>query len=134
MSFMNFNLSHCALSVATCLSIGLCGCKTACVTRGELQEILMRHSGETICNLWYIGTKESRDFVILSTAFHTKTMTLTSGELRIADRFPLTHDMDKWLLLVGGKNDLGQPDTLDIPILDRFNSVFDPQKGTDWPP
>ena len=130
MSFMNFNLSHWVLSALSGISIVLCGCKTVYVTRGELEEVVMRHSRETICNLWYIGTKDSLDFVIFGTAFHTTKMALPSEELNIADRFPLTQDRDKWLLLLGvATNGLRHTDIEGLPILRRFISDFELIKG-----
>ena len=84
----------------SCVLFALCSC-TRITTMADFVRTIDRHNGETINNVWYMGTKGEFDFFRHNTALSSCTYKIHAGLANASDRFPLTSDPKKWLLIKG---------------------------------
>ena len=89
------------LLFSTWVFLCVCTC-SSCVhemTKNGLDSEILKHTTETINNVWYVGSTEHYDFFVHNTALRSKKIKIIRGDIDLPSRFPLTKDKKQWVIV-----------------------------------
>lgn len=84
--------------------ISVCISSFGCVkelSKSAIEAEVRAHDGETVNNVWYIGSSDGLDYFLHNTTLHSETLAVKEGEMRLTERFPLTREKTRWVLVRG---------------------------------
>lgn len=84
--------------IVFCVLFAACGC-THVTTLEDFVQTISQHNGETINNVWYMGSKEKNDFFRHNTALSSRVYKIYNAMANESDRISLTNDSKRWVLI-----------------------------------